>query len=225
MYRHTICMWNCCAMSLLWFVHEGIQVISNLAHEDVGLCPLYNSYISKHKLFTRKFAQMVLRTHKLWNMCVHCTVHWYFVEKKAKFHGVFRGKFAEKSADFAGFSWEKSQNSQKNWSISHHFSGKKSNFEGFSGANSCKNRPISREISRGNFAKKQSVKNSRFRCFLGGQISLKSINFALMWPALFNVFFNRDNHLLFQQQGPVARSVVSVNQRLIPWQRIGFDTA
>ena len=26
-------------------------------------------------------------------------------------------------------------------------------------------------------------------------------------------------------QGPVARSMVSVNQRLIPWQRIGFDTA
>ena len=27
------------------------------------------------------------------------------------------------------------------------------------------------------------------------------------------------------KQGPVARSMVSVNQRLIPWQRIGFDTA
>ena len=26
-------------------------------------------------------------------------------------------------------------------------------------------------------------------------------------------------------EGPVARSMVSVNQRLIPWQRIGFDTA
>ena len=29
----------------------------------------------------------------------------------------------------------------------------------------------------------------------------------------------------FVFQGPVARSMVSVNQRLIPWQRIGFDTA
>ena len=27
---------------------------------------------------------------------------WYFAEKKAKFRGIFRGKFAEKSADFAG---------------------------------------------------------------------------------------------------------------------------
>ena len=27
------------------------------------------------------------------------------------------------------------------------------------------------------------------------------------------------------KQGPVARSMVSVNQRLIPWQPIGFDTA
>ena len=34
---------------------------------------------------------------------------------------------------------------------------KKQNFAGFSGANSQKNRPISREISGGNFAKKQSV--------------------------------------------------------------------
>ena len=32
-------------------------------------------------------------------------------------------------------------------------------------------------------------------------------------------FDNKDN------QGPVARSMVSVNQPLIPWQRIGFDTA
>ena len=51
----------------------------------------------------------------------------------------FRGKkskFVEKSADFVGFSLEKSQNSQKNRPISREFSGKKSNFEGFSGANS-----------------------------------------------------------------------------------------
>ena len=75
---------------------------------------------------------------------------WYFAEKKAKFRGIFRGKFAEKSADFAGFSREKSQNSrhnrpifegekskfEKNWPISRDFSGKKSIFEGFSGANS-----------------------------------------------------------------------------------------
>ena len=60
---------------------------------------------------------------------------------------------------------------------------KKQNFAGFSGANSRKNRPISREksqnslknwpISReilgGNFAKKQSVKNSRFRWIFFGK--------------------------------------------------------
>ena len=74
---------------------------------------------------------------------------WYFAEKKAKFRGIFRGKFAEKSAnfagkkskfaeksaDFAGFSREKSQNSQENRPISRDFSGKESIFEGFSGAN------------------------------------------------------------------------------------------
>ena len=56
-----------------------------------------------------------------------------FHGKKAKFRGIFRGKFAEKSADFAGFSREKSQNSQKNRPILRDFSGKKSNFEGFWG--------------------------------------------------------------------------------------------
>ena len=41
-----------------------------------------------------------------------------FCGKKAKFRGIFRGKFAEKSADFAGFSREKSQKLQKNRPIS-----------------------------------------------------------------------------------------------------------
>ena len=83
-----------------------------------------------------------------------------------RFRGIFAGKkskFAEKSADFRDFRGEKSQNSRKNRPISRDFSAKKSNFEGFSGAKSWKNRPISREISGKNFAKKQSVKNSRFR--------------------------------------------------------------
>ena len=82
--------------------------------------------------------------------------------KIGRFRGIFAGKkpkFAEKSADFAR---EKSKFAD-NRPILRHFSGKKSNFEGFSGANSYKNRPISREISGGNFAEKQSVKNSRFR--------------------------------------------------------------
>ena len=50
---------------------------------------------------------------------------WYFAEKKAKFRGIFRGKFAEKSADFVGFSREKSQNSQNNRPISGDFRGRK----------------------------------------------------------------------------------------------------
>ena len=56
-----------------------------------------------------------------------------------RFCRIFAGKkskFTEKLADFAGFSREKSQNSQKNQPILRDFSGKKSNFEGFSGANS-----------------------------------------------------------------------------------------
>ena len=47
-----------------------------------------------------------------------------------------KSKLVEKSADFVGFSPEKNQNSRKNWPISRDFSGKNSNFKGFSGANS-----------------------------------------------------------------------------------------
>ena len=47
-----------------------------------------------------------------------------------------KSKFVEKLVNFARFSPEKSQNSQKNRPISRDFSGKKANFEGFSGANS-----------------------------------------------------------------------------------------
>ena len=59
--------------------------------------------------------------------------------KIGQFRRIFVGKkskFAERLANFAGFSREKSQNSQENRPISRDFSGKKSIFEGFSGANS-----------------------------------------------------------------------------------------
>ena len=59
--------------------------------------------------------------------------------KIGRFCGIFVGKkskFAEQSADFGRFSREKSQNSQKSRPISLDFGGKKSIFEGFSGANS-----------------------------------------------------------------------------------------
>ena len=47
------------------------------------------------------------------------------------------------------------------------------------------------------------------------------------------IYFNFDDNELklrgifswYIYLGPVARSMVSVNQCLIPWQRIGFDTA
>ena len=74
-----------------------------------------------------------------------------FRGKKAKFHGIFRGKFAEKSADFAGFS----------------------------GANSRKNRPISRDF-RGKKVKIRR-KIGRFRGFLAGaksKFAEKSADFA-----------------------------------------------
>ena len=63
---------------------------------------------------------------------------WYCAKKKAKFRRIFRGKFAEKSANFAGFSREKVK-----------IRGKISRFPGFSqekSQNSQRNRPILRDF-------------------------------------------------------------------------------
>ena len=64
---------------------------------------------------------------------------------------------------------------------------KKPNFAGFSGANSRKKRPISREF-RGNFAgifqvsftEKRSVKNGRFRGSFPSKFRWNAIGFALI---------------------------------------------
>ena len=82
---------------------------------------------------------------------------WYLAEKKAKFRGIFRGKFLGKSANFT--------------------------------------RKFGGKLRWETISKKQPILLDFF-----WQILLKSINFALIWPALVNVSFNRDNHLLFQQQ-------------------------
>ena len=61
-----------------------------------------------------------------------------FRGKKAKFRGIFRGKFAEKSANFTGFSREKVK-----------IRGKNRRFAGFSrekSQNSRRNRPILRDF-------------------------------------------------------------------------------
>ena len=93
-----------------------------------------------------------------------------FCGKKSKISRDFQGQIRGKIGQFRGiFAGKTSRNSQKNRPISLGFSGKKSNFEGFSGANSRKNWPISREISEGNFAKKQSIENNRFRRIFSGK--------------------------------------------------------
>ena len=130
---------------------------------------------------------------------------WYFAEKNTKFRGIFRGKFAEKSADFKGFSREKSQNSLKNRPISRDFRGRKvkirRKIDQFHGILAEKSQ-ISKDF-RGKFLEKSAdftgnfwgkllsetiSKKQPISLDFFGQISLKSINFALIWPALFNVF-------------------------------------
>ena len=82
-------------------------------------------------------------------LCLLCRIPWptfgslcrasdFSRKKNAKFRGIFRGKFAEKSADFAGFSREKSQNSRKIGRFRRIFAGKKSKF--------AENRPISQDF-------------------------------------------------------------------------------
>ena len=117
------------------------------------------------------------------------------MEKKAKLRRIFRGKFAEKSADFVGFSQEKSQNSRKIGQFRRIFAEEKSKF-------AKKNRlilwilaekiqiskdfqgQIIRKIGRfhGKFRGKLrqeaiSQKTADFAGFFW-QISLKSINFV-----------------------------------------------
>ena len=117
--------------------------------------------------------------------------------KIGRFRGIFAGrksKFAEKSADFRYFCRKKVKIRKKS-----------ADFAGFSRKN-VKFRRIFRgkflEKSAdftGNFGGKQKQKQPISLDFWW-EISLKSINFASIWPALVNVFFNQDNHLLFQQQ-------------------------
>ena len=116
--------------------------------------------------------------------------------KKAKFRGIFMGKFAEKSADFAGkkskfaqksanfagFSRQKRQNLQKNRSISRDFSRKKSNFEGFRGKFLEKSAYFTGNLG-GNFAKKQSIFRNQKPC----KVEDKSAHFQVSWPIKFSV--------------------------------------
>ena len=119
-----------------------------------------------------------------------------FCGKKANFRGIFRGKFAEKSADiFTGFSREESQNSRKNQPICGIFAGRKSKFveksADFAGF-LWKNVKF-RRIFRGKFLEKSAdftgnfggkprhetiSKKQPISLDFGGEISLKSINFA-----------------------------------------------
>ena len=134
---------------------------------------------------------------------------WYFAEKKQNF-AEFSGANSRKNRPI--FSREESQNSRKNRPICGIFAGKKSkfveksaDFVGFSRKNVKFQRIFRRKFLEksadftGNFRGKQKQEQPISLDFLG-EISLKSINFVSIWPALVNVFFNRDNHLLFQQQ-------------------------
>ena len=91
-------------------------------------------------------------------MIIYIQGFWYFAEKKAKYRGIFRGKFAEKSTDFAGFSREKSQNLRNNRPISREKS-----------QNSQKNRPISEDFSG---------KKVNFRRIFRGKFLEKSADFT-----------------------------------------------
>ena len=110
--------------------------------------------------------------------------------KIGRFRGIFAGKkskFAEKSADFAGYSREKSQNSQTNRPISRvqckkvkfwrifrgKFLEKSADFTGNFGG----------KLPQETISKKQTISLDFF-----WQISLKSINLASIWPAFLTFF-------------------------------------
>ena len=89
-----------------------------------------------------------------------------FRRKKAKFRGIFRGKFVEKLANFTGFWGEKSQTLRKNRPILRDFRRRKVKIRRkigrfqriFRGKLLEKLADVTGNFG-GNFAKKQSVKN------------------------------------------------------------------
>ena len=148
------------------------------------------------KLFTVPYFSVRLSR---WITLLYCQLSrlLIFCRKKAKFSGIFGGKFSEKSADFAGFSWEESQNSLKNQPISGIFVGKKSKFAEKSGdfGGFSRKKVKFRRIFRGKFLEKSAdftgnfvgklrhetiSKKQLISLDFGGEISLKSINFASM---------------------------------------------
>ena len=96
-----------------------------------------------------------------------------FRGKKAKFRGIFRGKFAETSVDFVGLSWEESQNSQKNRPISWILAVKIQILKDFQGQILRKLDRFHGKLRQETISKKQPILLDFF-----WQISLKSINFA-----------------------------------------------
>ena len=114
--------------------------------------------------------------------------------KIGRFRGISAGKkskFAEQSADFAGFLQGKSQNSWKNQPISRDFRGKKVKIRGTIGrfrgilAEKVNFRRIFRSKSAdftenfgGKLRQETISKNQLISLDFFGQISLKSINFA-----------------------------------------------
>ena len=152
-------------------IKKAVRVIKKLS----------STYFVRQKFLSSKWLlTMILR------ICQFIQGFWYFAEKKnrpiswdfrrRKVHirrkiGRFRGILAEK-VKFRRIFREK-------------FSEKSADFTGNFGE----------KLSQETICKKQPILLDFF-----GQISLKSINFASIWPALVNVSFNRNNHLLFQQQ-------------------------
>ena len=122
------------------------------------------------------------------------------ISKKQIFHGVFRGKFVEKSADFAGFSREKVKIRRKIGPFRGILAGKSQFSKDFQGQILRKIGRFHRKFWAGNFAKKQSVKNSRFHWgFLANFAKIDQFCVDMTSVGEW-FFFNRDNHLLFRQQ-------------------------
>ena len=119
--------------------------------------PLLLKYLKSQRAVLWTFVRLNKIVHSRKLTFTEMQSFWYFAEKKAKFRGNFRGKFAEKPANFAGFLREKSQNSQKNRPISWDFSGKKVNF---------------RRIFRGKFL----GKSADFRGNFGGKLCQETIS-------------------------------------------------
>ena len=126
---------HCLVFGFVCNWHLTLHLIIRSVCQDVKTTLIFSGLLvfrrKKNKMLRDFQGQIRGKISRFYRKCQR-QGFWYFAEKKAKFRGIFRGKFAEKSADFAG---RKVKIRRKIGRFCGILAEKRSIFEGFSGAN------------------------------------------------------------------------------------------